>query len=310
VTADPDPRGDPTGPTAGRNVGAADQDVPVAGGRLRVARWGAGPPAVLAVHGITASHLAWAGVAARLPGVPLLAPDLRGRGRSSELPGPYGMARHADDVLAVLDQSGAERVVLAGHSMGGFVALALAARHPERVSSLVLIDGGPPLPRPEGVTVEEALAATLGPAVQRLSMTFPSREAYRDYWRAHPALTWGPLVEAYVDYDLVGEPPRLHSCVRPEAVRADYVDMLGPGPAEAVAALPRPAVLLLASRGLLNEPRPLYPPDVAAELAAQAPRGRLRVRTVEDVNHYSIVFAPHGIEAVAAAILEAVQAAA
>ena len=310
MSADPDHRGDAVGPTAGRRVGPAYQDVPVAGGHLRVARWGSGPPAVVAVHGITASHLAWAGVPGRLPGVPLLAPDLRGRGRSSGLPGPYGMARHAEDVLAVLDQTGAGRVVLVGHSMGGFVALALAARHPERVSSLVLVDGGLPFPRPEGVTVEEALAAALGPAVQRLSMTFPSRQAYRDYWRAHPALTWGPLVEAYVDYDLVGEPPALHSCVRPEAVRADYVDMLGPGPAEAVAALDRPAVLLLAPRGLLNEPRPLYPPDVAADLAARAPQGRLRVRTVEDVNHYSIVFARHGIDAIVATIREAVQAAA
>ena len=60
------------------------------------------------------------------------------------------MARHVEDVLAALDRTGAGRVVLAGHSMGGFVALAFAARHPERVSALVLVDGGLPLPRPEG----------------------------------------------------------------------------------------------------------------------------------------------------------------
>ena len=264
---------------------------------------------MVAVHGITASHVAWAGVAERLPGVPLLAPDLRGRGRSADLPGPYGMARHVEDVLAALDRTGAGRVVLAGHSMGGFVALAFAARHPERVSALVLVEGGLPLPRPEGDDVEEALAAALGPAIQRLSMTFPSRQAYRDYWRAHPALSWGPLVEAYVDYDLVGEPPLLRSCVRAEAVHADYRDMLGPAPAEAVAGLRQPALLLLAPRGLLNEPNPVYPEEVARVEAARAPRGRLRVRTVEDVNHYSILFAPHGIDAVAAAIREALEAA-
>ena len=87
--------------------------------------------------------------------------------------------------------------------------------------------------------------------------------------------------------------------MRPEAVHADYLDMLGPAPAEAVAGLQRPALLLLAPRGLLNEPSPLYPPEVARAEAARAPRGRLRVRTVEDVNHYSILFAPHGIDAVA-----------
>ena len=55
-------------------------------------------------------------------GVRLIAPDLRGRGRSNTLPGPFGMTRHADDMAAVLDFLGVPRAVVVGHSMGGFVS--------------------------------------------------------------------------------------------------------------------------------------------------------------------------------------------
>ena len=91
----------------------------------------------------TATHLGWLEVAQRLPDVILLAPDLRGRGRSAHLPGPYGLATHVADLVALLDAVGCERVVV-GHSMGGFVAVTLAALHPDRVSRLVLVDGGLP----------------------------------------------------------------------------------------------------------------------------------------------------------------------
>ncbi|MEA2447323.1 MAG: hypothetical protein QOK47_960, partial [Actinomycetota bacterium] len=102
-------------------------DVPVQGGNLRVGRWGTEGPVVLALHGITASHMTWPWVARELSGdVQFIAPDLRGRGGSRDLPGPYGMKAHADDCVAVLDHLGAEQAVVVGHSMGGFVAAILA----------------------------------------------------------------------------------------------------------------------------------------------------------------------------------------
>jgi len=74
---------------------------------------------VLAAHGVTASLMTWRTVARELDGgACLLAPDLRGRRRSAALPGPYGMAVHVADLLAVLDHVGAASVVLAGPSMG------------------------------------------------------------------------------------------------------------------------------------------------------------------------------------------------
>ncbi|WP_425470408.1 alpha/beta fold hydrolase [Streptomyces diacarni] len=99
-----------------------------------------------------------------LPGASLYAPDLRGRAASADLPGPYGLAAHVADVLALLDHLGQRRAVLIGHSMGGFVAALAAARHPSRVAGTVLVDGGLPFPGTgaaggEGGTGEVGVAA-------------------------------------------------------------------------------------------------------------------------------------------------------
>jgi lipase len=266
--------------------------VPVSGGELTVALWGLpgdGPP-VLAIHGITANHLAW-GMVAPLVAGSVVAPDLRGRGGSGSLPGPFGMAAHAADCVAVLDALGIERAVVVGHSMGGFVASVLAHRHPSRVARLVLVDGGAPLPLADGVDVETAL----GPAVARLSMRFASNTEYHDFWRQHPSFTeWNPAIEAYVDYDLTGAAPALRSKVNGDAVRADFVDLhSGAEPLAAYEALPADTVFLRAERGMFNQPDGLYPDPAAIGLA---------VTTVPGTNHYTILLGEHGAGAVAAAL--------
>src|SRR5450759_1748267 len=60
-------------------------------------------PAIVAIHGLTASHVSFAGIAERLAGRrPFFAPDLRGRGRSDKPATGYGMRQHALDVAAAM----------------------------------------------------------------------------------------------------------------------------------------------------------------------------------------------------------------
>jgi len=277
-------------------------DVPVSGGTLRVCRWPGDGPVVLAAHGITANALSWAEVAAALRGrVTLVAPDLRGRAGSAHLPGPYSMAAHAADLVAVLDHLGvAGPVPVVGHSMGGWVAAATGVRYPDRVSSVLLVDGGVALAVPEGVDIDAILMAVIGPAMQKLSMTFPSREKYLDFFRAHPALgpAWSPVVEAYLLRDLAGAEPELRSSCELSAIRADATDTLLPdGAAGAVHRLTQPVRMLLAERGMLDEPRGLYDDERLA--GAGLDRERVEVEHVPGVNHYTIVAGPAGAAVVA-----------
>jgi lipase len=282
-------------------------NVPVDDGDLRVLLWGTGNRVAVAVHGITASGMSWQAVARHMPpDWTLAAPDLRGRGYSSGLPGPYGLDRHARDVAAVLRHFGG-RSVLAGHSMGAYVALLTRDAHPELVRRLVLVDGGLPLPLPEGIDPDALLDATLGPAVARLRQTYPDTEAYLDFWRAHPALAehWTADVEAYARYDLTGEQGQLRSRVAEDAVRADSRDVLAEKPfADALSRLTRPTPLLTAPAGMFGAPPGLLPPEVVAAWHERVPA--LRPQTVPGVNHYTILFDREA----AAAVSQAIRAAA
>jgi len=278
-------------------------DVPVHGGELRVARFGAGPRTVLGIHGVTASSMSLGPLARQLGGdFTLVAPDLRGRGDSSRLPGPFGMGAHAEDCAAVLAHEGLGPAVVVGESMGAFVAVVLAADHPELVERLVLVDGGLPPPLPEGIDVDQVLDAVLGPAIARLRQTFPTEEAYLDFWREHPALSedWSDDIEAYLRYDL--EPAGdggFKSKVSEAAVRADGaenvtdVDVVG----DALKKLDCPVHLLRATRGLLNQPVPLLPDFVVETWRPQIPS--LVDEVVDDTNHYTICFGERGAKVVA-----------
>jgi pimeloyl-ACP methyl ester carboxylesterase len=287
---------------------AKTHDADVAGGTLRVLSWGAGPLPVLAVHGITANATCWQAVARALPeDCTLYAVDLRGRGHSAGLPGPYGFDQHGADVRDAVLALGLDRPVLVGHSLGAYIALLAADAHPESFGRLVLVDGGLPLPVPAGADVDELLAASLGPALARLTQTFPTPEAYVQFWRAHPALTqaWTGDVEQYVRYDLTGELGALRSRVAPESARSDGRDLLTSGEriAAALGRLRGPTPLLRAPAGMFGQPPGVIPDELAAYWQAQAPA--LAVQTVPETNHYSILFGQAGARAIAAQLVMA-----
>jgi len=97
--------------------------------------------ALLLVHGFPLDHRMWAGQLEGLSSrVRVIAPDLRGQGRSEVPPGPYTMDQHADDLAALLDELGIDRAAVCGLSMGGYVTFAFWRRHPRRASALILAD--------------------------------------------------------------------------------------------------------------------------------------------------------------------------
>lgn len=304
-------------------------------------RWGDldddGGALVVAVHGITANAAAWTAVAPRLLRDPatavvsaVVAPELRGRGASRHLPGPWGLAQHADDVAAEVtalldDRPGTGRdrpVALVGHSMGAFTLAALASRHPDllgRLAGVVLVDGALPLEAPPGATPREAATAALGPALARLQRTFTDPAEHRALWAGHPALQDVPVdvVDAYAARDISPTTPDDDDGGRPsggwrvpvsgEAVAQDMADLYDP-------ALVAPGLELLATRGtpLLTCPRglddgaPLYAPALVRRWRERLPG--LAVVEVPGTNHYSVLFADAAADAVTAAVLSSLTA--
>src|SRR5712675_1696281 len=110
------------------------------GARICYERRGSGSPAVIFAHNILCDRRVFDGVIERLEGrLRTLNVDLRGHGESPVPGRAYDARELAADLAAVLDAEGISQAAVVGLSMGATVALELALRSPERVSSLVLL---------------------------------------------------------------------------------------------------------------------------------------------------------------------------
>jgi esterase len=128
----------------------ASEFVDVDGLRLHYLDWGGSAPPLVMLHGFTGHAHTWDRTAAALcDQYRVLALDQRGHGDSDWAP-RYGSKPLVTDLLHFLDALKLSRVVLMGLSMGGNVAYLFAARHPERVERLAILDIGPEI-SPVGV---------------------------------------------------------------------------------------------------------------------------------------------------------------
>jgi 3-oxoadipate enol-lactonase len=215
---------------------------------------GDGPPLVL-LHAFPFDRRMWRETVAALAAAAgrhrVIVPDLRGFG-TAPLAGPYGVADLADDVAALMDAKGLPRATIVGLSMGGYVALAFAARHGARLEGLVLAD------------------TRAGP---------DGDEARRGRDEAI-ALVEAQGVEAYVERQL----PRLLSPHAPDALRARTRDLARQTPAAVTMGLAalrdRPdrrgelALIACPTLVIVGAEDVLTPPAEAAAMASAIPGAR------------------------------------
>jgi pimeloyl-ACP methyl ester carboxylesterase len=284
----------------------------VAGGSLTVACAGPPPEAggtvMLGLHGMTGSHMIYRTVARELGGsagpMCLLAPDLRGRGRSAQLPEPYGIAVHVADLIAVLDHVGAERAIVVGHSMGCNIAARFGADHPERTAAVVLLDGGLPLVADQIVSDKADEGEPPG-LFDRFELTFATVDEYLAYWRNHPALktAWDEDIDAFVRRDFVEREDGVRCIVKLDAVLKDVSDLMFDGVTwKSVTRVRAPVQLMRAERGMYDDD-PIIPLPELAEFLQENPR--VSVEMVPEVNHFTMVIGGgHGPHRVAATLAE------
>lgn len=257
--------------------------------RIQVAIWEGRGKTVLCVHGLTANCRCWDLVASSLaPRHRVLAMDLRGRGHSDAPPSGYSLEHHCEDLLSLMDDAGSEETVLMGHSLGAFISLAFTARHPERVSRLILIDGAGKL-SPEQTA---KILTGIRPFVDRLGQIFPDFDSYLSHLRQAPFMQpWNAFAESYFRYEVEEIRGGVRSRVRPDPIAEEIRNFGKVDASKFYAQVICPTLILRATEGMLAKDDLVLPRDVAEQMVRKIPHARLV--DLEDTNHYSILFQPN-----------------
>jgi 3-oxoadipate enol-lactonase len=179
--------------------------------------------AIILLHGFPFEHQLWdAQITELARNHRVIAPDLRGMGRSALSSGPYLMEMLAGDVAAVLDGLAIERATIVGHSLGGYVALAFARMFVERVSALALVCSRLAADSPEQATARESLAARL----ETENSIEPALEAYFPKFFAARTLGENPLaIERAKTIARSIDPRGAAAMLRGMALRGDSYDI-------------------------------------------------------------------------------------
>lgn len=276
----------------------------VANGEIAVGEWGdPGASPVIALHGVMGSHRVWERVARVLQeDYFVVAPDLRGRSGSADAGGPYGFAQHVRDVEALMDARGIDSAVLIGHSMGGFLAVAIAVALPDRVTALVLADGGLP-PVAANANGDEVTTAVMSGIAAELDAEFPHPTDYVEARRrAMRADLWDDDLADARAYELRVDGGVWKVAGAYDAVVADVEHITGAGADSALRALTCSATLLHAGKGLPPRPEPLYPAHEIAQWERVV--ASLTARGLPDEDHDSIVLSDAGVSAVCETVRE------
>ncbi len=147
--------------TAGASGSA--QKILANGINLNVQKIGEGPALIL-IHGLASSMGLWAMLdQAKLEGHTIISYDLRGHGASERPAGAHTLSKHVADLSGLMDVLGIDKADLIGHSLGGMIALELAATMPDKVRSLTLVSSAVAFPQPtRDALFEMASSASFG----------------------------------------------------------------------------------------------------------------------------------------------------
>lgn len=201
---------------------------------------------LLLIHGAGGQARAWPPQLRRLPGQPVFAVDLSGHGESAA-PGRSCISDYAADLVALKESAGWSPLVVAGHSMGGAIALQMALHYPQQVAALILIGSGARL--------------AVNPAILAESLNDPAAVIARiQRWQ------WAPGS----DPALIETGAAQLAATPPQVLHDDYLACDRFDARERLAEIEQATLVCC---GTLDRMTPL---PLSEELAAQLPRGELR----------------------------------
>jgi 3-oxoadipate enol-lactonase len=243
-------------------------------------------PALLLIHGFPLDRSMWAHQVATLARWRRIAPDLRGCGYSEAPEDGYAMAAYADDLVRLLDRLRVEHAVIAGHSMGGYVAFELLRRHRERVMGLILVDT-----RAEADTAEGRRG----------------RDALIEVARAKgPAAVAEHLLPRLLGRSTQRTQPQVVEQVREMARRAPVSGIVGALTAmrDRADSTPHLGTIEVPTLVVVGEEDEVTPPAMARHMTAAIPSAAMT--TIPGAGHLAPLEAPTAVSRVIAEFLEAV----
>ena len=242
-------------------------------------------PALLLVHGFPLDRFLWTHQVATLAGWRRIAPDLRGLGGSDAPADGYTMAAYADDLIQLLDRLRVPRAVVAGLSMGGYVAFEMLRRHRERVAGLILVDTRADADGPDARAARDAMAQLAqADGVRALAERLLPRLVGRSTQQTQPHLV-EQVREMMARAPLAG----VVGALRAMKERADATPLL--------AGIDVPTLVVVGQEDEMT------PPAVARAMTDAIPSAAMTV--IPGAGHLSPLEAPTAVSRVCAEFLEA-----
>jgi pimeloyl-ACP methyl ester carboxylesterase len=262
-----------------------------AGLSIQAAIWDGQKKPILAIHGLTANCRCWDLLASVLtPRHRLIALDLRGRGRSDSPFTGYALDHHLADIVTLLDDLNLGCPVVMGHSLGAFIALALAAFHPQRVDRLILLDGGGKF------TDQQRAKVFMGikPSLDRLGKVFADNEAYLSSLKQIPFFQpWNSFLDTYARYEVEEVAGGVCPRIKGEHIMEELQNIRAIDPFSYYSKISSSVLILRATRGMVGEDDLVLTEEMVASMIREIPKAQQV--DLEGTHHYSILFQPNPI---------------
>ena len=256
---------------------------------INIADWGGGGRPILCIHGITANCRCWDVLASALsPKHRVMAMDLRGRGQSDKPPTGYSIDHHLRDINCLLDDLGLDSIVLMGHSLGASISLAFGAEYPDRVDSVILVDGGGVLSEKQWNKVFEGIR----PSLERLGKVYPSADAYIEKMKQAPYIQpWSPALQTYYQYEIEDVKEGVKTNINPAHIVEESVNVRKVEFSGYYSKLRCKVLILKATEGLFSKDDLVLPESVVEMMVKKIPDAKRF--DVDGTNHYGVIFKPH-----------------
>lgn len=206
--------------------------------------------------------------------------DLSGRGDSTLQNDPADIQQHSKDLLEIIDSLEHDNIVLAGYSMGGYIAVDVAGRS-SKVKKVVLLDGGG--------EADENTSSLVLPSLGRLEKTFDSRDEYLEMMKKSygaMGIEWSAVMDQVIDHEITETDDKIHHKSDYELTKQDFESFYDFPFDEAYEKLEVPVFLIICT-GPIKDDIALFSKEGYDKMLNTV---KDISATVIDINHYEIVF--------------------